>query len=47
MLTRIIKNPIKAEDATLLSKMGFHTEEVRPGVVRIWRKKRNVPGKWT
>ena len=45
MLTGIIKNPIKAEDVILLNKMGFHTEEISPGVVRIWREKRNVPGK--
>lgn len=45
MLTGIIRNPIKTEDAILLNQMGFKTEEICPGVVRIWREKRNVPGK--
>lgn len=38
MITGIIKKSIVSTDVQKMKSMGFHVEEIRPDVVRVWRK---------
>ena len=40
MIIGTIKQPANQADITLLKKLGYRTETLHPGAIRIWRKKK-------